>query len=599
MRTRVSNWQDLPFREIWAEDFEFYPGQGTANGGIDGDSSTPLCWVGAEMRTGRTIRLWQDEMCRCPVDFANPEVLTLGYLVSAELGCHIALGWPPPANTLDPYVEFRHLTNDARIKAGDRDKGFYEIGGALRYFGIDLIDSAHKQDMRARIIQGPPFTEAEALEIVTYCETDVVALARLVPHIVPTIRSLDHALMRGNFMLCIAQMERRGVPVDTAWLGRILQHWDGIQCDVVIEKDAPFQCYEIIDGKPHFRNERFETLLRREGIPWPMHANGRYDLRAKTFDEQTKNHPKLMGLREIRSTMATLRKNELRVGHDGRNRTLLSPFGSKTSRNTPSANKFIFGPSRCLRSLIAPTSGTALVHRDFSQQEPIIAAVFSEDEALLAACATGDVYLGIASQLGYAPEGATKDTHRALRDQFKTVVLGILYGLGIISLAQRIGISRFEAGEILARLRARFRTFETFALDVNDHAGLDLEISNGWGWWVQTPPGSNPRTVRNYPIQATGAEIMRATCILAERRGVRIIAPVHDAFMAEAPVADIDEASAILDQAMRDASRVILRGYELRTDAQVIRPGGRYVDERGQGMWETITRLVAKLERAA
>jgi DNA polymerase I len=241
----------------------------------------------------------------------------------------------------------------------------------------------------------------------------------------------------------------------------------------------------------------------------------------------------------------------------------------------------------------------ALVHRDFSQQEPIIAAVLSDDRALLAACATGDVYLGIAKQLGYAPADATKTTHEDLRTQFKTIVLGILYGLGTRSLAQRLGISRFEAGEILARLRARFRTFEAFALDVNDHAGLDLEISNGWGWWMRTPPGTNPRTVRNYPIQSLGAEIMRATCILAERRGVRIVAPVHDAFMVEAPVGEIEEASAALDRAMRDASRVILRGYELRTDEQVIRPGARYVDKRGVDMWNTITRLVAKLERAA
>jgi DNA polymerase I len=284
MTTRISDWRDLPFREIWVEDFEFYPGPGTNNGGVDGDPPTPLCWVGTEMRSGRTLRLWQDELHRCPVDFANPGVLTMGYLVSAELGCHLALGWSQPASTLDPYVEFRHLTNDARIKSGDRDKGFYEIGGALRYFGIDLIDSAHKQDMRARIIQGPPFTASEALEIITYCETDVVALARLVPRIIPTIRSLPHALMRGTFMGSIAQMERRGVPIDTAWLDRILRHWDGIQCDVVVEKDAPFQVYEIVDGKPHWRNERFEALLRRERIPWPTHASGHYDLHVRRAD---------------------------------------------------------------------------------------------------------------------------------------------------------------------------------------------------------------------------------------------------------------------------------------------------------------------------
>jgi hypothetical protein len=42
---RISSWQDLPHGEIWVVDFEFYPGPGKANGGGEGDVSTPLCLV--------------------------------------------------------------------------------------------------------------------------------------------------------------------------------------------------------------------------------------------------------------------------------------------------------------------------------------------------------------------------------------------------------------------------------------------------------------------------------------------------------------------------------------------------------------------------
>ena len=87
-----------------------------------------------------------------------------------------------------------------------------------------------------------------------------------------------------------------------------------------------------------------------------------------------------------------------------------------------------------------------LIHRDYAQQEPQIAAVWSGDEALLAACQSGDVYLGIAKQLGFAPADATPETHESVRTLFKTVVLGIQYGLGMRSLAVRTGISLFEAG---------------------------------------------------------------------------------------------------------------------------------------------------------
>src|SRR5215467_1525857 len=64
--TAYRDWRDLPFPEIWCVDTEYYPGPGKANGGRDGDLITPLCLVAYEMRTGRTVRLWQDEFGRFP-----------------------------------------------------------------------------------------------------------------------------------------------------------------------------------------------------------------------------------------------------------------------------------------------------------------------------------------------------------------------------------------------------------------------------------------------------------------------------------------------------------------------------------------------------
>jgi hypothetical protein len=58
MTTVCHDWRDLPFRELWLIDFEYYPGPGKANGGVDGDRLTPLCLVAHEMRLCRTVRLW-------------------------------------------------------------------------------------------------------------------------------------------------------------------------------------------------------------------------------------------------------------------------------------------------------------------------------------------------------------------------------------------------------------------------------------------------------------------------------------------------------------------------------------------------------------
>ena len=63
----TSDWLALlPFAEIWVIDFEYYPGRGYANGGTEGDVITPLCLVACEIRSGRAIRLWQDELGRFP-----------------------------------------------------------------------------------------------------------------------------------------------------------------------------------------------------------------------------------------------------------------------------------------------------------------------------------------------------------------------------------------------------------------------------------------------------------------------------------------------------------------------------------------------------
>jgi hypothetical protein len=97
-------------------------------------------------------------------------------------------------------------------------------------------------------------------------------------------------------------------------------------------------------------------------------------------------------------------------------------------------------------------------------------------------------------------------------------------------------------------------------------------------------------------VQSTGSEILHVACLLAERRGIEVIAPVHDALMAEAPVDQAEEVSISLDRAMRDGAAVVLRGYELPTDTGdldgSILPGQRFFDKRGAEMWETVSRLL-------
>jgi hypothetical protein len=90
--------------------------------------------------------------------------------------------------------------------------------------------------------------------------------------------------------------------------------------------------------------------------------------------------------------------------------------------------------------------------------------------------------------------------------------------------------------------------------------------------------------------------MLRLACCLATERGIRVCAPVHDAVLIEAATGDIDEAVRETQRAMREASEVILSGFSLRTDADIVRWPDRYCDERGTKMWQTVNSILDELE---
>ncbi len=49
---------------------------------------------------------------------------------------------------------------------------------------------------------------------------------------------------------------------------------------------------------------------------------------------------------------------------------------------------------------------------------------------------------------------------------------------------------------------------------------------------------------------------------------------------------------------MAEASRVVLSGFELRSDAKIVRYPDRYTDPRGEKMWETVVAILAELPQA-
>ncbi len=208
------------------------------------------------------------------------------------------------------------------------------------------------------------------------------------------------------------------------------------------------------------------------------------------------------------------------------------------------------------------------------------------------AYASGDPYLAFAKQAGTVPADATKQSHKRERDVFKTVVLGVGYGMEADALAGRIGVSALEARELLRKHRETYPRFWRWSEDVVERAMCHLSISSVFGWRLRTRADANPRSIRNFPMQANGAEMLRIACCLGTERAVRVCAPVHDAILIEAPAEEIEAEAARMQEYMRTAARVVLAGFELRTDADIIRSPARYSDPRGAVMWDRVTRLL-------
>ncbi len=563
---------------IYLVDFEFHQG-----GKSEGNPPVPVCMVVREWPSGRTCRHWQVDLQRmtsAPFP-TGKEALFVAYYASAELDCFHALGWPPPANVLDLFVEFRWLTNGMRLAHGSG------LLGALMHYGLRSIGGEQKDAMRDLILTGGPWSPAEELAILDYCAADVVALDNLLTAMQDQI-DWPRALLRGRYMQAVSRIQMVGVPIDTEALGKLQTHWLAIQDQLIADIDSE---YGVYDGRS-FKIKRWESYLVANGIPWPRLESGQLDMCDGTFREMARTYVEVAPIRELRSALSGMRLANLQVGDDERNRCLLSPFRARTGRNQPSNSKFIFGPSVWLRGLIQPPPGWGLAYVDWSQQEFGIAAALSGDEAMQEAYRSGDPYLAFAMQAGAVPSTATKQTHANEREQFKACVLAVQYGMGEDSLAARVNQPVARARQLLDLHRRAYRRFWEWSDKVVDEAVLGGRLWAALGWQIDTRRELNIRSLRNFPMQANGAEMLRVACILLTEAGVRVCAPIHDAVLIEATLNELDQAVATTQSLMQEASEIVLNGFTLRSDVKKVHYPDRYMDPRGDIMWQKVMRLV-------
>jgi DNA polymerase-1 len=535
--------------------------------------------------------LWRDELDDEPPYPVGNDTVVISF-TQAEWSCHLALGWKLPTHAIDLNCELRLAANGLKLPAGQSLLGF------CRWLGIEAGDAAVKDAIRNRIIKGWPFTPEEKEMILRYAGSDVDVLTLLFARVEPHL-DYERALHRGDWSWVSALMEHRGVPINGPLFRQIADPatWNAMRDALVPELDRAGIYIKHNDGAYHFSFDRFGEYLKAEGIAWPLTDDGRLSTEAKVFEDLSKGHPQLEGLRQLKHIRDKMRSVELAVGADDRNRTVLWPYKAKSGRTQPAASAWAFSPAVWMRNLIQPGPGMAIAYADYSSMEFLIAAAKSRDLLMLKFYET-DPYLSFAKHVRAAPSWATKHTHGPLRDRYKTGLLAIQYGVSYLTLAAKLGVSPTAAQAMIDQHHELFSTYWRWAED-----WLAWALDHGVMWthidW-QCAVGDvklKTRTIINWPVQSIGGDILRLACVWATKRGLRLTAPVHDAVLLESTIDRIDRDVTLLQDIMARASALVLGGPTLRTDAKIVRYPDHYTDSRGDEIWGHVTSLLERMQR--
>jgi len=178
---------------------------------------------------------------------------------------------------------------------------------------------------------------------------------------------------------------------------------------------------------------------------------------------------------------------------DGKIHCEFNQYGAKTGRlssenpnmqNIPSHNKDI-------RKMFVARPGYVLISGDFSQQEPRVMTAMCQDPEMIKAYQNGlDLYASIASIafnttyencLEFNPDGSDNPDGAVRRSSAKSILLGILYGRGINSIAEQLHTTKAKAKIIQEKVFKEFPAIKKFEEDSVRMAETEGYVTTFWG----------------------------------------------------------------------------------------------------------------------
>lgn len=228
-------------------------------------------------------------------------------------------------------------------------------------------------------------------------------------------------------------------------------------------------------------------------------------------------------------------------------------------------------------AFIAP-DGYSFLACDYSQIELRLAAHLSGDEALIEIFTNGeDVHTSTAARVnGISAEDVTYE----MRSFAKVINFGILYGMGVTSLAANLGIPRKEATEFLAQYKASFPGLMTFIEDQKAKARAEGVARTEFGrirdvasLYAQNQRMQSfaDRIAINMPIQGLQADIIKMAMvkifdIIKDKDDITMILQIHDELVFE--VKD-EKVESYKDQIIKTMAEIYQADVPILVDAEV------------------------------
>lgn len=249
----------------------------------------------------------------------------------------------------------------------------------------------------------------------------------------------------------------------------------------------------------------------------------------------------------------------------------LEPMGAITGRCTPKG-KFIFGWHKSFYGLMEPPKGKWYVELDYSAEETFIQACICKDKVYHKLYASKDIYLGFVKMLGQIPDDdwnnlttdELKDKYGTIRKQYKTVLLGLSYGMGTQKLAEKGKMSLMRAEKTVNDVKRILKASTQYKERLEFAASKAKAFSNPDGFICEYNPATAKHTsFANFPFQSGGAYILRVLLhrLLTECKSANILASVHDAVVVEVDDGDYDTINKVR-QIMQDVVSEVLNEKE-------------------------------------